>query len=109
MRNEDDVHRAVSSILNGIAPERTARLTMRARLVPDSNVCDFKFDALRLSGEVEWLDPDGGTLEKLMELVVELRDWHVMTGVTGDRDPWVACEFSLELETMRVSVGLSYE
>lgn len=109
MRNGDDVHRAVSSILNGIAPERAVRLTMRARLVPDSNVCDFEFDALRPSGELEWLDPDGGTLEKLMELVVELRDWHAMTGLTGDRDPWVACEFSLEVATMRISVGLLHE
>jgi hypothetical protein len=86
----DDVYLDVSSILTGISPPSADRLTMRARLAPESDVCDFEVDVIRKDGEVEWLSP-------------------VSNGLTNGRPPWNACEFSLDVASQRLSVGFLYE
>ena len=109
MRSDDDVYLDVSSILTGISPPSADRLTMRARLAPESDVCDFEVDVIRKDGGVEWLSPDGKSLESLMKLIVELRNWYVSNGLTNGRPPWNACEFSLDVASQRLSVGFLYE
>ncbi|CAE6874295.1 hypothetical protein R75465_08500 [Paraburkholderia aspalathi] len=105
MTRDQELYREIGQILYEAAPDESEKIVMRAKLVPQGDVCEFEYDYVGRDNSEKWfLTSDGKVDQSLREHLVALRDFFV----SQNQPVWSGCEFVLNVADGTFSVRFSY-
>ncbi|QUP56855.1 hypothetical protein GO998_24845 (plasmid) [Ralstonia syzygii] len=96
----------IGQILYDAAPDEVSKVSMKAELNQEGDVCKFEYDYLKEGGESGWFLPKDGMVEqRLRELLVLHRDFFV----SQNQPPWKHFVLSIDVEEGKFSLQLAYD
>ncbi|MEG5264168.1 hypothetical protein TRP66_07680 [Pseudomonas sp. JDS28PS106] len=105
---EQDIYQKIGQLLYEAGPSSAKKIITRARLFAEDDGGSYEFDYLNDQGKVEWFQPDGKAVRNLTMLLVDLRKLYVSNGLCENGKAWSACEITLNLEPVRISIDYIY-
>lgn len=108
MRNDDDIYNEIGRILFEVAPDGARKIIMRARLSRELDSCEYKYDYIDEQGNVAWFTAGGRANTDILDLLTELRLWHVENKLTGGLSAWNGLEVVLDLVKSKINIDFFY-
>ncbi|EJD6411052.1 hypothetical protein NQ837_004377 [Providencia rettgeri] len=109
MKTEQEIYNEIGSLLYGIAPEDAQKIIMRANLSVEGDTCEYEYDYLDNENSLKWITAGGGVNTNMLHYLVELQNYYIENNLTNGLPVWKACEATLDLEKMKISIDFKYE
>ena len=77
MRSDQDIYNDIGSVLLSIAPDDVVKIIFCATLEPESDCGEFTYDYVDRQGKKHWITETADASERLLDLLIELRDFFV--------------------------------
>ena len=82
---------------------------MRANLSVEGDTCEYEYDYLDNENSLKWITAGGGVNTNMLHYLVELQNYYIENNLTNGLPVWKACEATLDLEKMKISIDFKYE
>ncbi|ALZ95445.1 hypothetical protein [Leclercia adecarboxylata] len=109
MRESQDIYNDIGAVLLSIAPEDAVEIILNAKLEPESDCGEFTYDYVDKQGNQHWVTETADASARLLDLVVELRNFFVDNVQSLEKPFWQGCEVTVNVETLRINIDFKYE
>lgn len=109
MRESQDIYNDIGAVLLSIAPEDAVKIILNAKLEPESDCGEFTYDYVDKQGNQHWITETADASARLLDLLVELRNFFVDNIVSIEKPFWRGCEATLSIETLRINIDFKYD
>ncbi|HFV5714845.1 TPA: hypothetical protein ACH9T7_005019 [Escherichia coli] len=75
MRSDQDIYNDIGSVLLSITPSDAVKIILCTKLEPESDSGEFTYDYVDKQGNQHWITETTDASEKLLDLLVELRNF----------------------------------
>lgn len=79
MRESQDIYNDIGAVLLSIAPEDAVEIILNAKLEPESDCGEFTYDYVDKQGNQHWVTETADASARLLDLLVELRNFSLIT------------------------------
>ncbi|WP_312626785.1 immunity protein YezG family protein [Scandinavium sp.] len=109
MRSDQEIYNDIGSVLLSIAPENAIKIILYAKLEPESDCGEFTYDYVDKQGDQHWVTETADASERLLDLLVELRNFFVENFKSQEKPFWHGCEVTVNIETLKINIDFKYE
>lgn len=109
MRQSQDIYNDIGSGLLSIAPDTAEKIILCATLDPESDCGEFTYDYVDKQGHQHWVTETADASARLLDLLVELRNFFVDNVQSLEKPFWRGCEVTVNVETLRINIDFKYE
>ncbi|BEN88277.1 MULTISPECIES: immunity protein YezG family protein [Serratia] len=109
MRTDQEIYNDIGSILLSIAPDNAVKVILCATLEPESDCGEFTYDYIDNNGEQRWITETADASERLLDLLVELRNYFVDNFKSQEKPFWHGCEVTVNVETLKINIDFKYD
>ncbi len=109
MRSDQEIYNDIGSVLLSIAPSDAVKIILYATLEPESDCGEFTYDYVDNKGDQHWITETADASEKLLDLLVELRNFVVDNFKSQKKPFWHGCEVTVDIETMKINIDFKYD
>ncbi|MFP1878558.1 immunity protein YezG family protein [Lonsdalea quercina] len=109
MRTDQEIYNDIGSVLLSITPENADKIILNATLEPESDCGEFTYDYVDCHGNQHWVAETGNASENLLDLLVELRNYFVVSFKSQEKPFWHGCEVTVDIETLKINIDFKYD
>ena len=109
MRSDQDIYNDIGSVLLSITPSDAVKIVLCAKLEPESDCGEFTYDYVDKQGNQHWITETADASERLLDLLVELRNLFVDNFKSQEKPFWHGCEVTVNIETLKINIDFKYE
>ena len=109
MRSDQEIYNDIGSVLLSISPSDAAKIILYAKLEPESDCGEFTYDYVDKQGYQHWITETADASERLLDLLVELRNFFVDNFKSQEKPCWHGCEVTVNVETLKINFDFKYD
>ncbi|EEC0438257.1 DUF600 family protein [Salmonella enterica subsp. enterica] len=109
MRSDQDIYNDIGSVLLSITPDDAVKIIMCAALEPESDCGEFTYDYIDRQGNQHWITETADASERLLDLLIELRNFFVDNFKSQEKPFWHSCEVTVNVETLKINIDFKYD
>lgn len=109
MRSDQEIYNDIGSVLLSIAPGDAVKIILCAKLEPESDSGEFTYDYIDKQGNQHWVTETADASARLLDLLVELRNFFVDNFKSQEKPFWHGCEVTVNIETLKINIDFKYE
>jgi len=109
MRESQDIYNDIGSVLLSIAPDTAEKIILCATLDPESDCGEFTYNYIDKQGNQHWFTETADASARLLDLLVELRNFFVDNFKSQEKPFWHGCEVTVNIETLKINIDFKYE
>lgn len=109
MRSDQEIYNDIGSVLLSISPSDAAKIILYAKLEPESDCGEFTYDYVDKQGYQHWITETADASERLLDLLVELRNFFVDNFKSQEKPFWHGCEVTVNVETLKINFDFKYD
>lgn len=109
MISDQDLYNKIGQILFNISPDNTKTVIMQAKVWPQGDASEFKFNYITNDQKSGWLDPDGNIIDDLHNLLKKLKQYTLDNNLTNGQPIWTGCIVTIDIENAKINVEFKYE
>ncbi|ECG5862891.1 immunity protein YezG family protein [Salmonella enterica] len=109
MRSDQDIYNDIGSVLLSITPDDAVKIIMCAALEPESDCGEFTYDYVDRQGNQHWITETADASERLLDLLIELRNFFVDNFKSQEKPFWHSCEVTVNVETLKINIDFKYD
>lgn len=109
MDNTQNIYNKIRRIIVNACPQNAKTVIVRAKLNPNEDVCEYKFDYIDENKKINWFDPDGRAVGDLTDKLVKLKHYFIDNNLTNGQPIWNDCEVTVDLEKNKIHIDFQYD
>ncbi|EAS6987059.1 MULTISPECIES: immunity protein YezG family protein [Citrobacter] len=109
MRSDQDIYNDIGSVLLSITPDDAVKIILCAALEPESDSGEFTYDYVDRQGNQHWITETADASERLLDLLIELRNFFVDNFKSQEKPFWHSCEVTVNVETLKINIDFKYD
>lgn len=109
MNSEQNLYNKIGQVLFRISPDNARTIIMQAKIWPEGDASEYKFDYITTDGKNGWLDPEGNVIDDLHNLLKELRQYFIDNNLTNGNPIWTGCIVTVDIEKAKINIDFKYE
>lgn len=109
MRSDQDIYNDIGSVLLSITPDDAVKIILCAALEPESDCGEFTYDYVDRQGNQHWITETADASERLLDLLIELRNFFVDNFKSQEKPFWHSCEVTVNVETLKINIDFKYD
>lgn len=109
MRSDQNIYNDIGSVLLSITPDDAVKIILCAALEPESDCGEFTYDYVDRQGNQHWITETADASERLLDLLIELRNFFVDNFKSQEKPFWHSCEVTVNVETLKINIDFKYD
>ncbi|MCO7256554.1 DUF600 family protein [Dickeya oryzae] len=109
MRSDQEIYNDIGAVLLSIAPDNAEKIILCANLEPESDCGEFTYDYVDKQGARHWVTETADASERLLDLLVELRNFFVANFNSQEKPFWRGCEVTVDVEKLKIHIDFKYD
>ncbi|AUO66069.1 hypothetical protein WM46_15665 [Citrobacter freundii complex sp. CFNIH2] len=109
MRSDQDIYNDIGSVLLSVTPDDAVKIILCAALEPENDCGEFTYDYVDRQGNQHWITETADASERLLDLLIELRNFFVDNFKSQEKPFWHSCEVTVNVETLKINIDFKYD
>lgn len=108
-RSDQSIYNDIGAVLLSICPKKASKIILCAKLEPENDCGEFIYDYVDKKGRQHCLTKTDDASEKLLDLLVELRNYYVENFKSKEEPFWHGCEVTVDVDTLKINFDFKYD